>query len=122
MPDIEYTVLHGVRKKLKDIGNGTYAEVTAPAGTNFNNKLREAFETFDYSSPNAPWQLTLAPGDIVQVDGNTAGASYLVISKSPLDVGETRVEGRLSFPVPWKWPGACTARRPPSGKRLRWSW
>lgn len=100
MPDIEYTVLHGVRKKLKDIGNGTYAEVTAPAGTNFNNKLREAFETFDYSSPNAPWQLTLAPGDIVQVDGNTAGASYLVISKSPLDVGETRVEGRLSFPMP----------------------
>lgn len=91
---------HSVTKRWKDMGDGTYAEVIAPAGTNFNNKLREAFETFDYSSPDAPWSLTLAPGDIVQVDGNSAGASYLVISKSPLDVGETRVEGRLSFPMP----------------------
>ena len=29
MPDIEYTVLHGVSKKLKDLGDGTHAEVVA---------------------------------------------------------------------------------------------
>lgn len=69
-------------------------------GSNFNNKLREAFETFDYQSANAPWSLSLAPGDIVRVDGNAAGASYLVISKSPLTVGETRIESRVSFPMP----------------------
>lgn len=32
MPDIEYTVLNGVRKKLKDIGNDTYAEVVYAIG------------------------------------------------------------------------------------------
>ena len=86
----------GVLEELEGVGGA----LNVTGGNNFTTKLREAFETFDYSSPSAPWQLTLAPGDIVQVDGNSAGASYLVVSKSPFDIGETRIEGRVSFPMP----------------------
>lgn len=66
----------------------------------FNTKLREAFETFDYQSPDSPWLASIAPGDIVQVDGNCAGASYLVISKSPFSPGVTTIESRAAFPMP----------------------
>lgn len=50
---------------------------TIPA--NITTKFREAFEVLDL----AKWSVTTAAGDIIQVDGNTAAASYLVISKSP---------------------------------------
>ncbi len=76
------------------------AERLEVAPLNFTNKLREAFETFEYQSPDSPWLASIAPGDIVQVDGNCAGASYLVISKSPFDPGVTAIESRLSFPMP----------------------
>ena len=45
-------------------------------------KFRDAFEAFDTTTR---WNaVQIAPGDIVQVDGNVAGASYIVISKDPL--------------------------------------
>jgi len=43
--------------------------------------FRDAFETY---TPGVIWNQTLASGDLIYVDGNTASASYLVISKSPL--------------------------------------
>lgn len=49
--------------------------------SNINTKFREAFESF---MPGVKWNQTLADADIIQVDGNTGGASYLVISKNPL--------------------------------------
>lgn len=48
---------------------------------NITTKFRESFETF---TPGVVWDASLAASDIVQIDGNTAGASYLVISKDPL--------------------------------------
>jgi hypothetical protein len=43
--------------------------------------FRDAFEAY---TPGVIWNQTLGSGDLIYVDGNTASASYLVISKSPL--------------------------------------
>jgi len=62
-------------------------------------KFRDAFETFDTTTR---WNaVQIAPGDIVQADGNVAGASYLVISKDPLsEASETVIETLDSFTMP----------------------
>lgn len=71
-------------------------------------KFRDAFEAFDIASR---WNaVQVAPGDIVQVDGNVAGASYLVISKDPLtDMGETVIETRDRFTMPVRVAAGITA-------------
>jgi hypothetical protein len=51
---------------------------------NITGKFREAFENY---TPGTNWDETKGTGDLVYVDGNTAAASYLVISKSPLNAG-----------------------------------
>lgn len=62
---------------------------------NVNTELREAFEVFDTTSV---WSATTGSGDIVQIDGNSASSSYLVISKDPLTAGtETSIVTRNSF-------------------------
>jgi len=62
-------------------------------------KFRDAFEAFDTT---ARWNaVQIASGDIVQVDGNVAGASYLVISKDPLsEASETIIETLDRFTMP----------------------
>jgi hypothetical protein len=62
-------------------------------------KFRDAFEIFDTTSR---WNaVQIAPEDIVQVDGNVAGASYLVISKDPLaEATETVIETLDRFVMP----------------------
>lgn len=62
-------------------------------------KFRDAFEIFDTTSR---WNaVQIAPDDIVQVDGNVAGASYLVISKDPLaEATETVIETLDRFVMP----------------------
>jgi hypothetical protein len=62
-------------------------------------KFRDAFEAFDTT---ARWNaVQIASGDIVQVDGNVAGASYLVISKDPLtEATETIIETLDRFVMP----------------------
>lgn len=66
--------------------------------SNITTKFREAFETF---TNGVNWNLTQASGDIVQLDGNAVSASYLVISKDPLQAGtETVLETIESFDVP----------------------
>lgn len=63
--------------------------------------FRDPFEVYTPASPDSPWQETRANGDLVFVDGNTAGISYLVISKSPLFAGtETDVETKQTFNLP----------------------
>lgn len=62
-------------------------------------KLREAFE--DYV-PGVRWVENKASGDLVVLDGNAVGASYLTISKSPLVAGnETSIESVTSFGMPF---------------------
>lgn len=63
--------------------------------------FREAFESFDPDAPGTRWSKAAHASDLVFVDGNTAGSSYLVISKSPLVAGtETEVETRGTFDLP----------------------
>lgn len=68
------------------------------SSSNIVTKFREAFETLDTVGR---WSLALGAGDLAFVDGNTAAASYLVISKSPWTQGtETIVETRATFGMP----------------------
>lgn len=70
---------------------------TPVAPSNVTQKFREAFETY---IPGEKWNATIAPGDIVQLDGNSLAASYLVISKDPLTAGVTTLETVPTFEMP----------------------
>lgn len=64
---------------------------------NFTSKLRDAFQAW----PNANWSSVIGAGDIVQVDGNAVGASYLVISKDPLTLNtNTSMTSVAQFGMP----------------------
>jgi hypothetical protein len=77
-----------------DVSQANPLPVTA---SNITGKFREAFETL---SPGN-WTTVVATGDIVQVDGNTAAASYLTISRSPWDNGtETTITAVPTFKMP----------------------
>jgi hypothetical protein len=65
---------------------------------NIVTKFRDAFE--DYT-PGTDWNQVLGSGDLIHVDGNAAGTSYLVISKSPLSAGtESSITSDLEFSLP----------------------
>jgi hypothetical protein len=65
---------------------------------NVETPFRETFESW----PSPEWTETKAPGDIVAVDGNALGASYLAISLSPLTAGtETFVDTVDTFSMPF---------------------
>lgn len=66
--------------------------------SNVTTKFREAFETYDTTNI---WDETKASGDIITLDGNTMGSSYLVISKSPFNAAqESIIETKASFGFP----------------------
>ena len=60
-----------------------------PPIKNVNGDLREAFEL--YLPGTGKWIETKAAGDLIFVDGNSASASYLVISKDPLTAGTVSI-------------------------------
>ncbi len=65
---------------------------------NIVTKFRDAFE--DYI-PGTNWNQVLGSGDLINVDGNAAGTSYLVISKCPLSAGnESSITSTLEFSLP----------------------
>ena len=67
---------------------------------NIVGKFRDSFESF---TNGVNWNLNTASGDIVQIDGNAASASYLVISKDPLTTsGITTLGLSTSFPMPFE--------------------
>ena len=73
----------------------------APVDTitqNIVTKFRDAFE--DYT-PGENWNQILGTNDLINVDGNAAGTSYLVISKCPLTAGsESSITSTLEFSLP----------------------
>ena len=100
-----------VTRRNKDMNDGTYAEVITAISSNVTTKLQEPFESFDTVNT---WTLSKAAGDIVQLDGNALGASYLVISKDPLAAGtETAITVNASFKMPLKLASGCTHHREP---------
>ena len=87
-----------VPRRNVDMVDGTFAEVVSSVSNNITTKLRDAFEAY---TPGDTWSETKASGDLVYVDGNTAGTSYLVISKDPLTAGtETSLTSVSSFSLP----------------------
>lgn len=90
---------------------GTLVSFGAPAeAKNIITKFREAFETY---VPGERWTEVLASGDIIQVDGNTIGSSYLVISKDPLSGnGPSSIDTNSTFEMPAEWSvGASLSQR-----------
>jgi hypothetical protein len=80
-----------------DKGDGSFLLKVAPES--FTESFRDAFNSLDTTNT---WTLTKAAGDIVALDGNTAGCSYLVISLDPLTTGtKTTLETRSTFGVPF---------------------
>jgi hypothetical protein len=80
-----------------DKGDGSFLLKVAPES--FTESFRDAFQSLDTTNT---WRLTQAAGDIVALDGNTAGCSYLVISLDPLTAGtKTTLETRTTFGVPF---------------------
>lgn len=67
--------------------------------SNVTTGLRDAFES--YTPSGGRYAQSLASGDYAYVDGNSASASYLVLSKSPLNAGtESFVEGVATLDMP----------------------
>lgn len=92
-------------KTLKGDVDGVYivdpdsGDAISPS-ENIATKLHEAFENY---APNTGgvWAETKASGDIIRVDGNANGASYLVISKDPLSTGtSSSIETISRFNIP----------------------
>ena len=87
---------------VDDKGDGTFVPLTKIDGGNITAKFREAFETYDPIA-GGKWSQQLASGDIITVDGNTASASYLVISKNPLLANtDSRIETIAKFGMPFE--------------------
>lgn len=71
--------------RIEDYGDGTHAPVVSATTSNVTGKFREAFETF---TPGEKYDVAgTGAGDLVFLDGNAAAASYLVVSKDPLQAG-----------------------------------
>jgi len=67
---------------------------------NIVNKFRDAFEAYNPST-GVVWTESKASGDIVVLDGNAVGSSYLDISKDPLTADTvTTVTTQQTFGVP----------------------
>jgi hypothetical protein len=66
---------------------------------NMSNKIRESFEKYEPNT-GGRWAEEKQVGDIIDTDGNTAAASYLVVSKDPLSVGVSKVETVAEFNMP----------------------
>lgn len=65
---------------------------------NIVTKFRDAFESY---TPGTNWTQVLGTNDLINVDGNAAGTSYLVISKCPLVAGnESSITSDLQFSMP----------------------
>jgi hypothetical protein len=86
---------------VDDRGDGTHVPIVKAESSNITTKFREAFEVYNPASPDSPWVEVRHADDLAFVDGNTGGASYLVLSKSPWATGsETIIESKASFRLP----------------------
>lgn len=86
-----------VLSRLPQLVNGKSQVLPA----NITTKFREAFEAYDPVS-GGKWTQQLADNDLVVLDGNTASASYLVISKCPMTPGQTSIESVATFGMPFE--------------------
>jgi hypothetical protein len=92
------TINTSVTGVAKDSSLTTINSSILAGPNNVATALRDSFQTF---INGVNWTLSLGSGDIVQVDGNSGGASYLVISKDPLTANtETSITSTATFTIP----------------------
>ncbi len=91
-------LIDGNAMRVVDHTDGTVTLKSAGSG-NITNKFREAFESY---VPGVRWTQVLASGDIIQLDGNAAAASYLSISKDPLSTGVSSITSVPVFGMPFE--------------------
>jgi len=85
------------------------SETNAQLTTGTRTKFREAFTTLDLVNS---WTLTKDANDLVTIDGNAGGASYLKITKGLAASTETVLLSKRSFAVPCRMEfGASLSRR-----------
>lgn len=82
----------------QSLDNNGNLKVVANSTSNFTRKFRDAMEVW----PNANWtNYSKASGDLIQIEGNALGASYLTLSLDPLSAGtETYVESDAIYSMP----------------------
>lgn len=87
--------LAALPQALSPLGN---LRTSAAEVRNFNNKLRDAMEAY----PNANWVREVkATNDLIRLEGNTVGASYLAMSLDPFSAGtDSFIETDASFKMP----------------------
>ena len=100
MEDIIKLTADGVLERFTDMGNGSFSKVVRSVTQNITGKFREAFETYEPNT-GGTWLETKGTGDLTFVGGNAVAASYLVVSKSPLNPGTvTEIETVARFRMP----------------------
>jgi hypothetical protein len=73
------------------------AHVIGKSLSNMSAKFRDTFSVW----PSDTWNASTASGDIIALDGNALGASYLVISSDPLSAGaESYIDTKATFAIP----------------------
>lgn len=93
---------NNVPVRYRDMDDTSYAEVVSTA-SNITSKFRDAFESFSPNAFGSRWSASINGFDVVRVDGNCLGASYLSISRDPLGYDldtETIIETVDSFDMP----------------------
>ena len=81
------TKRNGIVQGSNPSGQAQNVEVSANGGLIVGNALTKFRDSYESYVPGVLYTESKATGDIIQVDGNAASASYLVISKSNLNVG-----------------------------------
>ena len=95
------TKRNGIVQGSNPSGQAQNLEVSASGGLVVGNALTKFRDSYESYVPGVLYTESKASGDIIQVDGNAASASYLVISKSPWNVGtESTLNSIGSFAMP----------------------
>ena len=95
------TKRNGIVQGSNPSGQAQNVEVSANGGLIVGNALTKFRDSYESYTPGVLYTESKATGDIIQVDGNAASASYLVISKSPWNVGtESTLNSIASFAMP----------------------
>lgn len=95
------TKRNGIVQGSNPSGQAQNVEVSANGGLIVGNALTKFRDSYESYVPGVLYNESKATGDIIQVDGNTASASYLVISKSNVDAGtESTLNSIGTFAMP----------------------
>ena len=95
------TKRNGIVQRSNPSGQAQNVEVSANGGLIVGNALTKFRDSYESYTPGSLYTESKATGDIIQVDGNTASSSYLVISKSNVDAGtESTLNSIGTFAMP----------------------